>query len=453
MSNFEDVVVAPAVNDFEEDFVAPAVNVFNTDINPPVVAQAGFGHDAPNELADEVEAPVDTDCVGEVLADEFGAPAVNNFGDDVVEPAPDIFKEGVVVPAANSFESVCVADKVGASVKANCAKNIKSGDCPKCTSALSPISAEQLREQRDDNFECDVCNEVRKVRSAARGGALICDPCDWGKCGKCVSKSSAKVAHDAALQVAHDAALQVAHDAALAKALHLRADRRSPSPHPRKRSRGSAAASAASPKCWDDGVAQMRNDLRYEASGRLRVVVPMSAALTYARIAGLGQTVTLIAPKAFAVTVATDNKTIREQLFAALAGVELSELIVDLYLGKTKTRKDRAPRADSSQRQLCGVPPNASHHGAFELTNPLTWGHESFSRVAGHAGFWQLCLILAVACAEKQALRAEDVMITAAQNSEYAGKVVNPRTYSPGRKSASEGDGYYVYGLCRFGER
>ncbi len=116
-------------------------------------------------------------------------------------------------------------------------------------------------------------------------------------------------------------------------------------------------------------------------------------------------------------------------------------LVNQWCLGKTKARKDRAPRADSSQRQLCGVPPNPSHHGAFELTNPLTWGHESFTRVAGHAGFWHLCLILAVAGVEKQALRAEEVMVAAAQHSKYAEQIVNPRTYSPGTAICRSGKG------------
>ncbi len=294
MENLEDGVVAPAGYDFAKDVVAPAGNDFEKHV---VV------------------------------------PAENIYDDDLVEPAVDMLEDDVAMPLANNSETVLVApakedlaSKVGASAGGKCADNAKSDNCPKCTSALCPISAEQLREQRDDTFQCDACNEERKVRSAARGGALICDPCDWGMCGKCVSKSAVKVAHGAALQVAHDAAL--------ADALHHCADRRSPSPHPRKRTRGSAAAAAAPAtpqRRWDDGVAQMHDDLRYEVSGRLRVVVPMSAAITYARIAGLGQTVTMIAQKAFNVSSATNSGTIRAQLFAALADVELNELLIDLY--------------------------------------------------------------------------------------------------------------------------
>ena len=44
-------------------------------------------------------------------------------------------------------------------------------------------------------------------------------------------------------------------------------------------------------------------------------------------------------------------------------------------------------------------------------------------------------------------------MVAAALASQRAMHVVNARSYSPGRRASSDGPGYFVYCLCRFGCR
>ena len=302
----------------------------------------------------------------------------------------------------------------------------------KCSAALRSMTLEEVKADRDDNYMCDSCNKTMKVFRAAAAGALVCSSskCDWGLCGKCA---------------------QSVHDAALAAAQQCNVEQRSPPPRPPRPAKRARAARVTPAEEVERALAPDRTDcgMRFEATGKMRVVLPLSAAVNYARIAGAGQTITTAAT-ILQLVGATSEKSIRRAFFAALAEVEQHEALSDLYVGKSKVRNDRVLRADASPRQLRGRPPVPAAHGPFALGDVLSWAHESFARIAGHAGFWNLCAVVAVANEEKLALAAEDMMIEAARESNGAAKVVNPRCYSPGRKSSSDGPGFFCYVLCRF---
>ena len=291
----------------------------------------------------------------------------------------------------------------------------------------------EVKTDRNDMFQCDRCNKTAKVFRAAAGGALVCGSCDWGLCGTCA---------------------QSVHDAALAAAQQRRLEARSPPPRPPRPAKRARAARLTPEEEMERALAPDRPDCgtRFEASGKLRVVLPLGAAANYARIAGPGQTVTA-ATTVIKLTGATSDNAIRRAFFAALAEVEQHETLSELYTGKSKVREDRVLRADASPRQLRGRPPVSAGHRPFTLDDVLSWAHESFARIAGHAGFWHLCVVVAVASEEKVALAAENTMIAAALESKDGGKVVNPRCYSPGRKSSTDGPGFFCYCLCRFAGR
>lgn len=305
--------------------------------------------------------------------------------------------------------------------------------CRECSAALRSITREELKRDKDDVYECDDCHKTCKVHRAAAAGALVCSDCDWGLCGRC--------------------ALSI-HDAALAAAQQRHLEQRSPPPRPPRPAKRARAARLTPAEEVERALAPDRSDcgMRFEASGKLRVVLPLGAAVNYARIAGAGQTVTAAAT-ILRLIGATSDKSIRRAFFATLAEVEKHEALSDLYVGKSKVHKDRILRADASPRQLRGRPPVPAAHGPFTLGDVLSWAHESFARIAGHAGFWNLCVVVAVADEEKVALAAEDTMIEAALESNGAAKVVNPRCYSPGRKSSTDGPGFFCYCLCRFAGR
>ena len=108
-------------------------------------------------------------------------------------------------------------------------------------------------------------------------------------------------------------------------------------------------------------------ELRVEATGRLRVVSPICAAVSYARIAGPGQTVTTGTEELPNMSAATGRTAIRDAFFGSTTELEQYQLLTDLYLGKSKVRQDRNMRADASHRQLCGRVPTPSQHGPFKL--------------------------------------------------------------------------------------